>query len=281
MRFKGFIFIVVCALILPFLATGEQLSVAVTLPPQAFIVKQIGGEYVSVSVLLNKGQEPHSFAPTSKDIIRLSTAKLYLTLRLPVEMKLKEKLKSVKRLSIIDMSKGVKYRTFSDQKNSVDPHVWLGPKQLTILATNTAEALSTMDAKHTFVYKKNCQAFIKRLNDLNSINHKLLAKIICRKVFVFHPAFGYFLDEYNLEQVAVEQEGKSTTTRQLESLIRDARKSGVRTILAEPQFDSKNVFIIAKAIKGSVVKIDALDENILKTIEKLGKTIANDAKEKK
>ena len=84
---------------------------------------------------------------------------------------------------------------------------------------------------------------------------------------VFHPAFGYFTDTYDLVQEAVEIEGKSPRPRQLANLIGQARKDGVKVIFVQPQFDPRSAETIARAVGGRVVSIDPLAENILQNIQ--------------
>ena len=60
-----------------------------------------------------------------------------------------------------------------------------------------------------------------------------------KEVFVFHPAFGYLLDEYGLKQVPIETMGKSPGPRHLALLVHEARQRGVKVIFVQPQFPPK------------------------------------------
>ena len=51
--------------------------VVVSIEPQAYFVERIGGERVSVSVLVGPGQSPHSYEPTVITSYSIHYTKLY------------------------------------------------------------------------------------------------------------------------------------------------------------------------------------------------------------
>jgi zinc transport system substrate-binding protein len=80
---------------------------------------------------------------------------------------------------------------------------------------------------------------------------------------VYHPAFGYFTREYDLTMISIEKEGKEPTAAGLTHLIEQAKAHDIRVIFAEPQFDPKSAEVIAEAIGGRVVLIDALAKDYI------------------
>ena len=81
-------------------------------------------------------------------------------------------------------------------------------------------------------------------------------------MFVFHPAWGYFADEYGLRQVAVELEGKEPTDRELTELQQLARREGVRVIFVQPQISGQSAEAIARAVGARVEVFDPLAEDL-------------------
>ena len=57
----------------------------VSIPPQAWLVKQVGGEYVKPLVLLPPGASPATYEPGPRQLAELSGAKLYLAVGVPFE----------------------------------------------------------------------------------------------------------------------------------------------------------------------------------------------------
>lgn len=66
-------------------AAAEPVSVFVSILPQKFFVERIGGERVNVSVLVEKGRDPHVFEPLPAQMAALATAKAYFAIGLPFE----------------------------------------------------------------------------------------------------------------------------------------------------------------------------------------------------
>ena len=94
-----------------------------------------------------------------------------------------------------------------------------------------------------------------------------------RKLFVFHPAFGYFADSYGLKQTPLESQGKEPSAQQLAALIDKAKKEGVKVIFVEPQYSKKTAQTVATAIGGTLVTLDPLPRNYLDGIEDMARRI--------
>ena len=94
-----------------------------------------------------------------------------------------------------------------------------------------------------------------------------------RRFLVFHPAFGYFTDAFDLQQRSVEIEGKAPTPRQLNRLIKDARAAKVKILFVQPQFDQKSARAVASAINGVVVRLDPLESDVLSNFQKIADEI--------
>ena len=80
---------------------------------------------------------------------------------------------------------------------------------------------------------------------------------------VYHPAWGYFADEYGLVQLAVEEEGKPVNAAHIRRMVDLAREKGIRAILVQKGFDTKSARAIARDIGGEVVETDPLERDWL------------------
>ncbi len=274
---------------------AEPLSVFVSVPPQAYIAERIGGGHVEVEVLVRPGQEPHTFEPTPKQILALSRAKVFLQIGIPFESRLLEKIQaSHPDLKVVDTTKGIERRQMAEdelshdehsadhaehEKGEPDPHVWMAPPLVEILAQNTARAFSEVDPSHAEEYDRNLQAFLKDVCTVHKKIKKNLEPFKGRSFYVFHPAFGYFGDAYGLRQEAVEIQGKSPSPRQLSDLIRKAKSENVKVIFVQPQFDKRGAEVVSNAIEGAVLPLDPLAKNLLKNFEEIAIKIERALKE--
>ena len=96
-----------------------------------------------------------------------------------------------------------------------------------------------------------------------------LSGVTDRTFMVYHPAFGYFARDYNLVMIPVEEEGKEPTAAGLAHLIGQAREQGIKVVFAEPQFNPQSAEVIAGAIGGRVVFIDALARDYVQNMRML------------
>lgn len=271
---------------------GAPMKVIVSIAPHAYLVERIGGKYVDVQTLVAPGQEPHTFAPTPKQMMAVAGARRYFVAGMPFERRLVHKVKGASReLIVIDLSEGIAtWRAASSRKGhaddhghgeaqeghdgrALDPHIWLSPRLLAVQAKAVAMALRQADPMHASDYSKQLKTLLGDIEATDARVRKVLAPFKGQSFFVFHPAFGYFGDAYGLRQEAVELEGKSPTPKQLAALIAKARRQRVRIIFVQPQFDSRSVRAVAEAIGGAVVPMDPLAKDVLGNFEVMASEI--------
>ncbi|CAK8711305.1 ABC transporter substrate-binding protein [Candidatus Electrothrix laxa] len=282
------------------LAATEPLPVFVSIAPQKWLVEQLGGDLVKTQVLLDKGQEPHTYQPSPEKMTLLFRSRLYFTIGMPFELEIARKITShnnaTTSLQLIDVTMGIKkipmvahrhkeknheghaqHRDEEagqdlDQKHA-DPHIWLDPRNVEKIASAMTEALTTADSEHRAIYQQNFKALKKRLTLLHQELEQQLAPFRGATFFVFHPAFGYFAHTYDLHQEAVEIEGKAPSPKQLYALVKKAKADKVKVLFVQPQFDQKNAQTVAKAIKGRLVKLDPLAKNIEQNLRQMAEAV--------
>ncbi len=259
-------------------AAAETLEIFVSIPPQAYLAARVGGNHVKVHTLAEKGQDPHTFEPTPKQIIDLGNSDFYFTTGLPFEYRLIKKIKSSsQKLAIIDISQGITKRMMpSDHQKHAerkensdphqgepDPHVWLSPPLLKIMARNIADAITKAAPEYGHEFHDNLAALEKDIDSVHARIKEILGPFSGQTFLVYHPAFGYFGDTYGLHQEAVELEGKSPTPKHLAQFISEARAKNAKIIFVQPQFDKTSAKAIASAIGGAVIEMDSLAYDVL------------------
>lgn len=102
-------------------ASDARPSVFVSLPPQAWMVRRIGGTHVDVTVLVPPGQSPHTYEPTPKQIARLSEARVYFLVGMPFEQRLAGKVRAMTpALRFVDACQGVAMRWMTPAESAAD-----------------------------------------------------------------------------------------------------------------------------------------------------------------
>jgi zinc transport system substrate-binding protein len=263
---------------------GEPIPVFVSIPPQKYFVEKIGGSFVQVSVMVPPGANPHIYEPRPTQMTALSKSKIYFaigvtfeTVWLPKFAKLNPKMQIVHTDRGIDKMEMVahhheeedvagdkdsaKSASLEESTGTLDPHVWVAPPEVRIIARNIQEALAEIDPANSGIYQSNLETFLKEIDKLDKDLTEIFKGKKGLKFMVYHPAWGYFARAYGVEQVPVEIEGKEPKPGQLKDLITQSKKDGIKVIFVQPQFSTKSAETIAKAIGGQVIAADNLRED--------------------
>lgn len=236
---------------------GDRLHVAVSVAPQAEIVRRIGGDRVTVESLSAPGASDEDLSLSPRKAMSLERADLYVKVGHPayvVEATYVDPfLARHPKIRVVDMAQGVDVIHGDHGHEGGDPHVWVAPETVAVAARNIAAALSDLDPWHAAEYRSNLELFLK---DLDRLDREIRSRLEGgqRAFLVYHPSWGYFARQYGLEQIAIEAEGKEPSAVRLIETIEHARREGARVLLvAQPR---KSAQVLAGEIDGRIVTAD-------------------------
>ncbi|MFC2033495.1 metal ABC transporter solute-binding protein, Zn/Mn family [Chloroflexota bacterium] len=262
------IVLTVALLILPASCAKEvgaagKIGVVVTILPQAEFVESIGGERVDVVVMVPPGASPHTYEPLPSQMTALSAAVMYAKVGSGVDFELvwMDKLISInKDILVTDCSQGVEMRdnTGDSEHGLLDPHIWMSPLRAGMMVQNICNGLVQVDSDGRAYYEQNRDAYLKKLAQLDNDIRAGLTGVRSRTIMVYHPAFGYLAEDYGLNLLSVEEEGKEPTSVGLARLIELAEEHGIKAIFISPQDNPQSARVIADAIGGRLVFVDTL-----------------------
>lgn len=238
----------------------DRLRVAVSVAPQAEIVRRIGGDRVTVESLIPPGASDEDLSLSPRKALALERTELYVKVGHPafaVEARYVDPfLARHSEIRVVDMSRGM-------DLDAGDPHVWVAPQTVAVAARNIAAALSAIDPPHASEYTANLERF---LQDVDRLDREIRAHLHGgRQVFlVYHPSWGYFARQYGLEQIAIEAEGKEPGARRLIGVIERARGQRAEVVLVP--YPRKSAQVLAEAIGGRVVTADPQSAEWEKTL---------------
>ena len=256
----------------------EKIHVFVSIMPHAYFVERIGSPLVEVTVLVGQGQSPATYEPTPRQMAGLGKSRIYFRTGTPFEKGFIDRIyRNFENLKIVDLRAGVPLRYFKGEKgeirNAADPHIWLNPRYAKVQAVTICSALSEIYPENSTRFVANLEGLLEDLDALDKRISEILKPFNGKNVYVFHPAFGYFCDAYDLTQVAIETEGKKPAPRDLVSFIKRAKKEKVTVIFVQPQYTTREAEAVARAIDGSVVPINPLPLHYIKNMEEMANTI--------
>ena len=137
-----------------------------------------------------------------------------------------------------------------DHEGELDPHVWLSPENGKIITENILNGLIEVAPEHEADFRSNAEALIADIDTLHSQIKDILAEDQARAFMVFHPAWGYFAKQYDLEQIAVQVGGQDPSASELADLVDLARERGITVIFVQPSFNSASADALAQEIGG-------------------------------
>ena len=289
-RGKGWAFIALAVIVFfassPLWAAGTQATptVVVSVLPQSEFISRIGGDKVKALTLVGPGASPHSYEPTPRQMAELSGASVWFTIGVEFENALLPKIKALyPSLKIVDSSKNVVFRTLEAHSHSGesagastidesgrDPHIWLGLDAVKVQLAAIRDGLSALKPGDAAFFRANHDAYIKEIEAVFASLRKDLAPLRGSTIFVYHPSFGYFFDNFGIVQEAVEVGGKEPTQKTLAALIKLAREDKAKVIFVQKQFPAAAAGTVARAIGGVVVEIDPLAADWLENIKAMG-----------
>jgi zinc transport system substrate-binding protein len=250
---------------------SDKIGVVVTIQPQAEFVENIGGEMVKVTVMIPTGASPHTYEPTPGQMTEAARARIYAKVGSGVEFELAylDKIAAVnKNMLIVDCSEGIQLITSDDPNEpGMDPHIWVSPRNAMIMVQNICEGLIQVDPENRAYYEMNRDTYLNKLDELDKEISDELADVQNRAFIVFHPSWGYFASDYNLEQIAIEVDGKEPSAQDIARIIEEAEKRNIKVVFASPQFNPQSANVIAKEIDGRVILIDNLARDYIENMQ--------------
>ena len=274
-------------LVIPCLAHGgNPLTVFVTVAPQEAFVSRIGGEHVRVNALVRSGQDPHAYEPTARQIAALADADLYVRVGVGFEDAWMPRLLAANpHMRVLDARDGLEVRRKATEHDEgddghdhdhgdFDPHVWTSPARVRIMGARIRDALIDLAPQFAADFAANYDRFAADLDALDTEIRERLSGVENRRFMVYHPAWGYFAEDYGLEQVAIEREGKEPGARALTAMIEQARREGIRVIFVQPQLNPASAEQVARSIGGQVAVIDPLSGDYFENLRQVAELIA-------
>lgn len=259
-----------------------NLRVLVAVDPLAYLVERVGGDRVVVSTLTPTGKDPESFSPTPADLAALASTRLFFRVGLAVEERFAKNIASIAPKSrSVDLCENVELlpnpcghshsetdgdhsshsHSCSCSNSELDPHVWTSPGVARRLVEQATAALCEASPENAEFFRTNAATLDAELAALQTELSTRLAPFKDRTFVVFHPAYGYFANEFHLTQRAVESQGKAPRPRELAELIETAREARVRATIVQPEFDRAAAQVVAKEIGAELIVHSPLEKD--------------------
>jgi ABC-type Zn uptake system ZnuABC Zn-binding protein ZnuA len=208
-------------------SNGGRLQVVATTTLVGDVVSQIGGEHISLTVLMPHGADPHSFQPVPRDATLIAAADLVFINGLAFEAFLSDLLDNAgPDVTIVSVSAGIEPLSMAEDDDhadgeaddddhdhgEADPHVWFDVNNVKSWTEAVRAALSEADPAHAADYARNATSYAAQLDELDAWILAQVAQVPPerRHLVTDHAVLGYFAHRYGFEQVGAIIPGLST-----------------------------------------------------------------------
>ena len=140
----------------------------------------------------------------------------------------------------------------------IDPHLWLGPEQAVQAAQVITEKLISVAPANKEKFEQNLANFSAEVRSTVASIEQTLTPVSDRGYFVFHDAYGYFEEQFglnNLGHFTVEPD-RRPGAKTLISIRNSLKDQHAKCVFSEPQFSPAVVDSVAR---GTGVNIGTLD----------------------
>ncbi len=239
-----------------------RLRVVATTTQVGEAARVVGGDDISLTVLLRPGAEAHEFEITPPAAAAIEKADLILESGAGLETWLEDALITIGGADDVrDMSAGIALRAPDDpaEAGEVDPHYWLTAPNSIRLVENVHDALSAARADLAGGFTTRAAAYVARLQTADVEIRRLVAEIpVARRgVVTNHDALGYFMAEYGLRFVGSVFPSLDVSAEpnpaQLAQLADTIRSEGLTAIFSESAVNPRLAAAIAEETGAHVV----------------------------
>lgn len=262
------------------IVSASNLNITVTIVPQREFVKAVAGDDVNVTVMIPPGYSPGNYAPKPQELTSLTDSSIYFSMGVPADLqnilpKVKQFNPDIKVVKLFEKVNN-KYPDRMFTEDSRDPHIWLSLKRVEYMVEIIRDELIKLKPEKKEEYINNSEEYIEQIRNTKQEINKILENKKDNYLLVYHPSFGYLADEFNLEMISIEKEGKEATPKQLQDIIDFAKENDIKNIYHQAEIDSRQTESLAEEIDAKLIKLDPLAENYLENILEMAKKIAGD-----
>lgn len=273
-------------------------KIVVTVAPLAGLVEEIVGEDYEVSILLPSGSTPENYSPTPRQIASLEGADMVFMLgTMDFEQQIVKRFENQDNNSFVDVSKGVKliaggcshshshehhecdceHHSHSEHTEhhhvGTDPHIWLAPGTLEVIVDNIAEEILAQNPDSTkyYAHYERLKATLQQRKE----RYRELLVTAPKAFLIYHPALGYLAEEYDLEQISLENEGKSPTPAALAVIVDRVKNEGIESMIYQQEYPLDVVQPIAEILNVNLVEINPLSKDIISELDRIVEALTN------
>ncbi|TOP34959.1 zinc ABC transporter substrate-binding protein ZnuA [Vibrio parahaemolyticus] len=246
---------------------AQAITVLTSIKPIQLMVTELTEGVTTPEVLVQSNASPHDYSLRPSDVKKVASADLVIWYGHDLEPFLEKVVSN--RSSTLTLSEipNLALREFDSEHShdhdghdhgSHDPHFWLGIKPVKQVAQAVVNKLVEIDPVNAKMYSNNLVKFEEQLAAKDKEIEQQLAPVKTQGYFVFHDAYGYFEERYQLNNlghftVTPDRKPGAKTLIQIRKIL---GSGNVACVFSEPQFTPA---VVESVMRGSNVAKGELD----------------------
>jgi ABC-type Zn uptake system ZnuABC Zn-binding protein ZnuA len=226
------------------------IKVVATTTVFADIVRNVGGDRVSITSIIPAGAGPEDYEPKPDDAKKLAGANLIVSNGVGLDDFLDKLITAAGEggAARLVLGDGIPTIKVDGEDN---PHFWLDPSLVAdhYLPAISA-ALAKLDPAGAATYQANATAYTAQIAAMDAANKTRIETIppANRKLVTFHDAFPYFAAHYGFQVIGVilANVGQEPSAADLAALVEKVKAAGVKAVFSEAQFSPELAHTLAQ-----------------------------------
>jgi zinc/manganese transport system substrate-binding protein len=273
---KSLIVIAVALLLGEGMAAPAQadLKVATSLTDLASVAQFVGGKHVTAQSLCRGYEDPH-FVPAKPSLMKaIQNADVYIStgleldngwlpLVLPgsrnpkIQPGAKGFVDASQGVDVLEKPTGTVSRAEGDIHPLGNPHYYLDPKALEVVADHLAAVFSDLDPANAADYTANAKQFKDRMESSLERWEKEMEPYKGATIVPYHKNFIYFADRFGLKlfNTVEPKPGIPPSPHYIADLADAMKKSGVKVIVYQPYYNADASKQVAQKAGGVAVEV--------------------------
>lgn len=251
---------------------SDTVVVGATIYPLYDIVRNVGGEDVTVELLLEPGTSPHTFDPSPSTIRDIQNAEVIFAIGQSLDEWVYDLAAQANNIPVVEVDKGIdvletagrnnKHGHDQDAEHSgehddehwedhdddqddedehshgpADPHYWLNPENAKVIALTLAKDLGERFPENADAFMDRAEAYIQELEEKQTEWKTAFEEIEGASFVTLHDAFYYLAEFGNINLVGTFEPfpGREPTPQYLAELQKEIEEEGVQALFSEPQ----------------------------------------------
>jgi ABC-type Zn uptake system ZnuABC Zn-binding protein ZnuA/ABC-type Mn2+/Zn2+ transport system permease subunit len=248
-----------------------KLAVVATTTQIGDWTRVVGGDPVAVDQVLQPNSDPHEYEPRPSDVAAAAGAELVFASGDDLDPWIEEIVEdSGSDATVVDLGEVVPERLSGghaedegagehadgegehDHEGAHDPHWWHDPRNVEAAVSEIATQLSRADPPSRRLYRRNAEAYLRRLRRLDAGIARCIASVPAadRKLVTDHDAFGYFAHRYGIQVVGAVIPSQTTqaqpSAKDVSELVDLIEAERVKAIFPESSLSSRVADAIAR-----------------------------------